>query len=368
MNVLMIEHFLPGSTYTEELCRELQKHVDVTLLCPDTVQALPEIKRYQCVLYGGRRNKLAGLFVYARSLFCTWRLIHRDYDIVHIQTVKIDKIEIPFYLWAMKSCRQKHVKFVATVHNILPHERDKNAKELYTRFYRAFDALIVHNKFCKQMLMDVYGIPNEKIYITPFGSYHDAKPQCENKQDKCVNFLFFGQIRKYKGLDVLLQAISRIPPKRRNDMRFTVAGKQIHDTTDYDRLAKELHIDGNIQWIRGYIDNEKLPGLFKAADACLFPYKEIFGSAALMMAYSYGKPVIASNVPAFLEETDNGRTGLLFESEDSDDLAKQICKFCDMTHEERQGYSQHIAELLKTKYSWKISAEKTAGVYSEVLG
>ena len=107
--------------------------------------------------------------------------------------------------------------------------------------------------------------------------------------------------------------------------------------------------------------------LFETADACVFPYKEIFGSAALMMAYSFGKPVIASNIPAFLEETDNGRTGLLFESEAPDSLSKQLCYFSNMNYKDRETYSRHIAYLLKTKYNWKISAEKTTNVYRNAL-
>ena len=94
--------------------------------------------------------------------------------------------------------------------------------------------------------------------------------------------------------------------------------------------------------------------------------REIYGSYALMMAYTFKKPVITSNVQMFIEETDNGKTGLLFESENPSSLAEKLCCFAKMSVTQRREYSKHITYLLNTKYNWSISAEKTYDVYQKL--
>jgi glycogen synthase len=85
------------------------------------------------------------------------------------------------------------------------------------------------------------------------------------------------------------------------------------------------------------------------------------------MAYTYEKPVIASNIPVFVEETSEGSTGLLFESEDPSELAKAMMMACSWSREQKDAYKTKIRTLTEKKYNWSISAAKTAEAYEQVL-
>lgn len=85
------------------------------------------------------------------------------------------------------------------------------------------------------------------------------------------------------------------------------------------------------------------------------------------MAYTYDKPVIASNVPAFIEETDNGRTGILFSSGNPKELAEAIERAVSMNKEEIASYKAAITELVQKKYNWSVSAQKTFEIYDKIL-
>ena len=95
-----------------------------------------------------------------------------SYDVVHVQSFKDAKYEIP--------CTVKikiHSRLVHTVHNLLPHEASAGDRELYSRFYNCCDLLVVHNEYCRQLLMKEYQIPEEKICITPHGSYTQIRKE-----------------------------------------------------------------------------------------------------------------------------------------------------------------------------------------------
>ena len=111
------------------------------------------------------------------------------------------------------------------------------------------------------------------------------------------------------------------------------------------------------------MQDEALDALYQEADYCLFPYREIYGSGALLMAYSYSKPVLASSIPAFEEETDGGCTGLLFPPEEPDALKDAILRAADWTEETYTGTQSHIRQLVEEKYYWKHSAECLAEGY-----
>ena len=85
-----------------------------------------------------------------------------------------------------------------------------------------------------------------------------------------------------------------------------------------------------------------------------------------MMAYTFNKPVIVSNLPAFIEETDSGSTGMLFQAEDPESLAKQIVRFSKLPKEQIAEFKTHIQHLVSTKYNWALSARKTKALYDSL--
>lgn len=396
IRVLMTELFLPESTYTAELAKELRKRVRLTIFCRRGA-ALPlrGVRWIDRFYAGGDPNKLRGALAYLAGLASLRITVKKGhFDVLHVQTFKRDRIEIPLY---EQLRREKKVRLlVHTVHNLLPHEAGERDRALYRGFYQACDLLVVHNRFCRDLLMRDYGIPAEKIVVTPHGHYTlDGTPQWTAKgertgtgtkaTDGCAGteergghtgstdgrteFVQFGLFRHYKGIDLLLRAIARIPEKERQTMHWTIAGKQFTDLdpTNYRQMAGELGIGDCVTLHTDHVPQEDLPRLFGDADFALFPYREIYGSGALLMAMTYGKPPIASDIPAFVEETENGETGLLFASEQIDALAEAMRQAAAMPAEDYARRQRLIRTLLQEKYSWRVSAGILADAWESAL-
>lgn len=361
----MIENFLPGNRYTEELCRELSKIADVDLVCrtdSGEVQCGATIKK---ILDYSRPSKLG---FYKNCLVSLFRVIkettQKKYDIIHVQGTMLPQIEFPVYVLLKNNSR----KLVYTVHNILPHEAKESDKKRNLRFYKKCDMLVVHNNWTKKILVEEYGIQQDNICVMPHGTYNVQKKSDTKNESNKKTFLMFGMIRKYKGIDVLFRAIARLPEEVRKDTLFVVAGvqKENLDNTSYERMIEELHISDCTRFINRRIEDQELPDLFAKTDACVFPYKEIYGSGALLMAYSYEKPVIASDVPVFVEETNKGETGILFKSENPESLAQALIYFCQASNAEVKRYVDNIKKLVNQKYNWEKSASVLLNMYKRI--
>lgn len=376
MRVLMTELFLPESTYTLELGKELSRYVDLTVFCKKSANIplhnpdLEKIK-WKRRFYAGGKGKLQAIVEYGKGLLELKKEIkYGKYDVVHVQTFKDARYEIPVYCQAKRYCRL----LVHTVHNFLPHEAKESDKKLYSEFYHTCDLLIVHNEYCKKLLVENVGIDEKKIRVIPHGSYtlpvyktNESRTQERSDKQHKTTFLQFGIIRKYKGVDILLKAISLLSPNERKRMRFIIAGAQLSklDSTDYGAMIKKYGIEDCVELKISHVPDEEVSRLFAQADFCLFPYRDIYGSGALLMAYSYGKPVIASDIPAFREETDNGNTGCLFESENAEALKEAILNAESWNAIEYQNCQNKMKQLICDKYNWSSSARLLWEAYQE---
>ena len=369
MKVLMIEHFLPGSIYTLELTRELKRYCDLTVFCREDAGVQEEGIRWMPRWYPGGKTRVGAAFAYGMSLFALGKMIRGGgFDVVHIQSFKHPGSEIRFY----RRMRRHLKQLVFTVHNVLPHEAGPGDFRLFQGFYKLCDALIVHNEASKQCLMKRFSLPEQRIAVIAHGVYGthleraDQPGEGPSRQGIVKEFLQFGFIRAYKGIDILLEAVAAIRPEQRRFIHVTIAGQKFPklDKTDYGAKIRELGIEQWVSFLPGHVPDEKVAGLFQQADFILFPYRNIYGSGALMMAYTYGKPVIASDIPPFLEETDGGKTGILFKSQDPKALADAIIEAAGWEEDRLRACRQAIGRLAEEKYNWKVSAEKTAGLYA----
>ena len=362
----MIENFLPTNRYTLELSKYLQKRVKLTFLSTWNAGDIDKELSCECkkILYNGGKNKIQGLFIYLKSIRIIKQEMQKQYDVIHVQTFKIPELEMHIY----RKYKKDDQILVHTVHNVLPHEAKQAKRKLYGEFYQCCDLLIAHNERTKQQLMFDFNISEEKIAIIPHGIFGGMIPNHKHVED-ITTFLIFGMVRKYKGIDILLKAIAILDPSIRERCRFIIAGKQWKnlDSTDYISMAQSLKIEKYVKFDLRRIEDEELPNLYSKVDCCIFPYREIYGSGALMMAYTYMKPVIASNIPTFVEETQNGRTGILFKTECPESLAEAIENFTNLDEKQRFEYSKNIETLVKRKYDWRILADKTVEAYQTII-
>lgn len=374
-SVLMIDNFLPGARYTAELCDELCKRVNLTLLAKDNCEVDAASVSYRLIpaLYGKKTaSKIKNISAFLRGLFITRReILSKKYNVIHVQLFKSEKIEMPLVeKWANRA----KLPVVYTVHNIDPHESDPKGHDCRQRWYKACSGLITHNQTSLDVLnerYDVDGIPCKVIVPGLYPYILKVDKAAPIKREKgATNFLAFGMIRRYKGTDILIKALSCLDAETRKHVRVIVAGKQYQNQLDIDfeKMAKDLGVDDIVEFRLRRIPDEEVRSLYEWADFAMFPYRELYGTGALLMTYTLGTPIIASELPTFIEESDGGKTGILFETENEGSLAKAITAATKTTEEERMQYRSAIEDLIERRYNWTLVANKTARFYEEVRG
>jgi glycosyltransferase involved in cell wall biosynthesis len=140
-----------------------------------------------------------------------------------------------------------------------------------------------------------------------------------------VRLLFFGIVRPYKGLDVLLRALAQAPAH----VTLTVAGEFWADTTEMDNLIGELGLADRVTLRPGYVPADEIPALFGAADALVMPYREATASQNALLAFSHGVPVITTTAGALAEPVRDGVDGLTCAPGDTEDLVRVLKEFSD---------------------------------------
>lgn len=365
MKILMIDCFLPNSIYTVELCDKLSKNNELIMLSRDNY-------------LGGNRDYIIKPIIHSKSknLFQAFKLFIKDQknilkivedfkpDVVHFQGVQHPLIE-KHYIKKIK----KHSKVFFTAHNILSHEKKKFEKQALEKYYKNFDGIIVHNETSKKTFLEHFNY-NGDITVIPHGSYDvyaGSNLEIKKRKNDKINFLQFGLIREYKGVDILLHAISMLPNDIKEKVKFTIAGFLNRHRYDYDieKVINDLEIQNIVNLKLQRIEDDEIPELFNSCDCCIFPYRHIYGSGALLMAYTFQKPVIVSEIPTFVEETNNGATGLIFKHLDASSLSQAIIDFCNKNSEEIKVYKENIQELVRKKYNWINSAKLLEAAYKE---
>ncbi len=204
----------------------------------------------------------------------------------------------------------KKRKIVWTVHNYKHHESSYPHLELSARFFVAkiCDQVLVHSFYAKQKISEGYNISPEKIKVIYHGNYinnypniSDISQQSARKKlnlplDKRI-FLFFGNVRKYKGLNDLIEAFFKI----KNEKKFLLVAGRPHDFETQINLRDLDKKNNNISTFLRFIPDKQVVYFFQAADLVVLPYKNFLTSGAAVLAMSMSKPIIAPKHPFFCE-------------------------------------------------------------------
>ncbi len=186
--------------------------------------------------------------------------------------------------------------------------------------------IIVHTNFMSRVLQADFGVPRGKIAVIPHGSpIVDAlkSEDITRREDRPLRLLFFGWITPGKGLESLLDAFLSI---HRSDVELIVAGGTHERDTSYVEDITELVARDTRVRMLGFLSEENLRKIFTSADVVVLPYRIQVGggSAALAMAFGYGKPVIATNLGFFREIIKDGFNGLLVAADDIGSLREAL--------------------------------------------
>jgi glycosyltransferase involved in cell wall biosynthesis len=372
MKKVLIIDSLIGNDYTICLASALQNAgAEITLIVPenrDIENPVFTVKKW-LPSKDSRKSKLLKILTQILYLFrLAYFLIKERPAAVHFQFFRFNTDPILFYILSLF-----HIRLIYTAHNILPHNRFKNDYRLFNLVYKSADKIIVHSAYIKAKLLSMFNIDSSKIEVIPHGNFNHYLPETEMTKEAARSslklgmpdnvVLFFGAIREYKGVDLLLDAFEIIC-KSKNQIKLLIAGAPDSAEVEklyYDRI-KEISENGNILFFPEFIPSEKVSVYFTASDVVALPYKRIDHSGVVHLAYSFAKPIIATRVGDFEEAIEEGKSGYLVAPDNAKMLAETIIKaFADKESLIRMG--KYAGELNYTKYSWAIIAGQTLNIY-----
>lgn len=253
--------------------------------------------------------------------------------------------------------RRKGVKVIAILHNVIAHEKRPGDVSLTKYFFKKCDGFMILNKSSEKDLLKL--MPNAEYIIHPHPLYDhygtkidpsEARKQLNIPLEKKV-ILFFGFIRDYKGLDLLIESMKDLS----DDYLLLAAGEVYGDFKKYDRLIDKLNLRNKVKPEIRYIPETEIPLFFSASDVCVLPYRSATQSGIVGIAYHFDLPVIVTNTGGLGESVEDNKTGLIVNKISHEQLAMAIKKYSDEGLKEK--FIPNIRDY-KTKHSWDAFAEK----------
>jgi D-inositol-3-phosphate glycosyltransferase len=302
-----------------------------------------------------------------RSWWRTYREIKAfDPDIV------VFKFWMPFFgpgYWAVQRWVRKHTraKVVYILDNVIPHERRPGDKCFTRLAFSQTDYFLAQSRAVEKDFFTWFPkIERRREAFSPHPVY-DCYPAFEGTQHEARKaaglatdgklLLFFGFVRHYKGLDLLLRALPEIR-KQQPDTKLIVVGEFYEKREDYEKLIAELRLADAVTIRDDYCPNEKVGEYFAAADAVVLPYRSATQSGIIQVAYALGMPVITTDVGGLGEVVADKVTGLIVPPEDNAALVNAVLEFY------RRGGKSAFAEAVRreaAKFSWDALADTITG-------
>lgn len=223
-----------------------------------------------------------------------------------------------------------HTKVICIADNIIPHESRPGDRLLTKYFVKSTDAFIAMSK---SVLDDIATFTNKPSKFIPHPIYDTYGKICDREtaisklelDPKYRYLLFFGFIRDYKGLDLLLKAMAD-DRMRRMDLKLLVAGEYYGNQAFYEQLIQDLDIEDQLIIKSDYIPNEEVRYYFGAADLVVQPYKSATQSGISQMAYHFEKPMVVTEVGGLPEIVPHGKAGYVVPVQ-AQDIADAIYDF-----------------------------------------
>ena len=291
-----------------------------------------------------------------------------------LKKLKPDIIVVRYWLPFMGPCfgtilrrvkKNKHTKVVCIADNIFPHEKRPGDKIFTTYFLKPVDGFITMSE---KVLKDLKEFAkNKPAQFVPhplydnFGeiiSKEEARKKLGINQDEKV-ILFFGFIRKYKGLDILLEAmkvlkdkISSFPPWGLGGLKLLIAGEFYEDEKNYSDLLNDPLIKNNLILHTSFIPDSEVKFYFCATDCVVQPYRNATQSGVTPLAYHFEKPMIVTNVGGLPSLVPDKKVGLIAEP-NPQNIAEKIIEYFTLGEE----YFLPQLREEKKKYTWKVLTE-----------
>lgn len=246
-------------------------------------------------------------------------------DVVHFQWVVLPALDSIAMRILAGLC-----PLVLTVHDTIPFNGEPLSRWQRWGFeepLKLADQLIVHTQASRDRLV-ARGIPASKIHVIA----HGCLPLVERpsaaatalRKDGLFRFLLFGELKHYKGIDILIEALALVPAQARARMRVIVAGRARMDLRPLQARLEHLGLQETLELRPGRLSEGEMADLFEQADSFLFPYRQVDASGVYFLVKSLGKWLIASQVGIFAEDLREGEQGTLVPVGDAQALARAM--------------------------------------------
>lgn len=241
----------------------------------------------------------------------------RAYDLVVI--VVVVPAQVPALLALVRAARGVRgtgPRVVVIAHNVVPHETHPGGRALITRMLRTADAVLVHSPEQARLAAEHGATEVATVALPPHLPGGDLRPARAAEVGALVpplRVLTLGMVRRYKGIDLLLEAARAVP-----DVVVTVAGEQWGQAGERVReLAADPALAGRVELIGGYVPGSAIPQLLASHDLLALPYRHATASQNVLLAHAHGVPVLATSVGTFAADVRHGVDGWIVEPDDA---------------------------------------------------
>jgi glycosyltransferase involved in cell wall biosynthesis len=261
---------------------------------------------------------------------------------------------VPAYSYIV-SRMKKQCKIVLLIHNAIPHEPKFFDKPLARLLFKQADAFVVLSENVAKELNQL--CPNAVSLMLPHPLYDHFEKKMDTVQARELlgidlhkkTILFFGLIRDYKGLDLLIDAVSMLD----DSYQLIIAGETYGSFDTYGKQIKKANYPERIKVFNSYISDKEVPLFFSAADVCVLPYRSATQSGIISIAYHFELPLIATNTGGLKESIEKPGAGLMIPEISAPSIAETIQLFFN---KDKSLFISNIRKE-KTLLSWEHFAE-----------
>jgi D-inositol-3-phosphate glycosyltransferase len=290
--------------------------------------------------------------------------------ILHVQWAHLPRLDAAIWdRW-----KQRGWKIVYTAHDVMPLSGTTPSvlSRGVPRLIALADAVVVHTRVAEAGVIAMGGHPSRVHVVPPAPPLQPNAPKWNRRDARAAlglsvdipTILFFGFVKPYKGLDVLLRSLPTVIAAV-GPVHLVIAGESMMSLSKYHGLASRLGIASAIRWVDGFVPSESVGLYFAAADVVALPYVEGSASGVLLAAYAYGRPVVATDVGGTSEFVEQGESGFVVPAGDPDALAGGLAEVLSKP-ELASRMAERAGCLARETYTWEATARCLDQVYREL--
>lgn len=302
-----------------------------------------------------------GEIIHFLRAWSTMRRLTRDIlawqpDVLHVNSGHI-------YYFAFLPRLARRIPMVSSIHDITPHPGERRPFERLKLgpLLRHSRAIFVHGDELRSQALARWNLPAERVTVLPMGFFNPLRPWASGVPENPFQVLFFGRLRAYKGLDVMLEAWPKVTAQA-PQARLLVAGEG--DLNPY--TARFAACGQSVEVRNTFLSEPECARLFETSAVVVAPYIEASQSGIVFLAASFGKPVVASRIGAIPEAVEDGIGGLLVPAGDPGALAAALIRMLQEP-ETRKSMGRHARENLDRNHGFEQTSRRLHAVYEAVL-